>query len=75
MLAARGQTKRLRRPGAQLEHPFGQPLRVNQFARVGGTRYPFDIRVAGILLVEPAQRRFESARVPGLEFLSRNDSI
>jgi len=29
-------------------------LRVGQFARVGDTCDSFDIRVAGILLVEPA---------------------
>ena len=75
VLAARGQAKRLRGRGAELEHPFRQPLSVDQFARVSDSRYLFDIRVAGILLVEPAQRGFESARVPGLEFLSRNDSI
>src|ERR1035441_1883394 len=70
MLAARSQTKRLRGLGTELEHPLRQPLRVDQFAWVGATRDAFDVRVAGVLLVETSQRGFEPVRLPGLVTLS-----
>ena len=68
--------------GAQAPEEFQKQLAEflrQQFPRDGApafaraesdTRYLFEVRVAGILLVEPAQRRFESLGVPGPECLS-----
>ncbi len=70
MLATRGQAQFLARRGAELQDPLGQPLRVEQFARVGDARHLLSMRVAGILCVEPAQGGLEEVRVPGFEYLS-----
>ena len=70
MLAARRQAQLLRSLGAQLQHPFGQPLRVKQLAGVRDARHLLDMRVARILLVEPPQGGGEAVRVAGLECLS-----
>ena len=69
MLTARRQPKFLRRPGPQPQHPLGQPLRVQQFARARRPGDLLEVRVARILLVEPAQGGFEAARITGLECL------
>jgi hypothetical protein len=70
MLAARGQTKSLGRIRGEPEDRLGQPLGVDQFARMGDASHLFEKRVAGIFLVEAAQRGLEPLRVPGLKYLS-----
>ena len=72
VLAARRQAKLLGSLGAELQHPFGQPSSVKEFARVRDARRLLDMRVARILLVEPAQGGLEAVRVAGLECLSHS---
>jgi hypothetical protein len=62
MLAARGEPQFFRRAGTQLQHPSGQPLPVDEFARMRRAVDGFGIRVARILLVETAQGGFETLR-------------
>jgi hypothetical protein len=63
VLAACGKAKFFAGVRAKFQHPIGQALRVKQFARLG----IFGIRVAGICLVETAQRGLEFLRVARLK--------
>ena len=71
MLAAGREPEFLRSRGAQPQHPVGQPLRVEQLAGVRGARHGLEMRVAGILVIEPAQGSFEAGRIPGLNSQSQ----
>lgn len=70
MLAARRQAKLFGSRGAELQHPIGQPLRVEPLAGVRSASDWLGIWIAGVFLVEAAQGGFEAVRIPGFEYLN-----
>jgi len=68
MLATRGEAQFFRGVRRKFQHPAGEPLRVDEFARMRNAFHIFRVWVASIFLVETAERQFETRFVGGLKF-------
>src|SRR5438105_2038230 len=68
VLAASGKSKRFRSVRGKPQDPAGQPFRINQFPRAGGSGNRLDIGISGILLVKAVQGRLEPVGVGRWEF-------